>query len=650
MRYKTFQEVVAKYGLSLGLDEQAPLTDWENGLKGILTAKKKALQGINNAALKHKAVRECAEIEEAAQMASQLNLFGRLRRCVTEDQQEKFEWELRKPEGQAALPQEDNPLYEQYLEIKGAAKKKWPNVTFATPKPPSPPPPEPAVTAPEPTTPLAAPQPPPQSTPPVPAVAPPPPTPPAPSTPSPAAPPPVPVVAELKPEPRVELAPPRPPAPVPSVTPAEPLAAKLVAPPVPPTTRSSVSPPPPAPPAPQPSTASTTQPSRPTKPDLRQGTTGGLTGDADKPLQEKQETLPSNGERWPRGKLIMAGVVVLLLILAALMFGRYHPSSKYEAKGGTGAKPVVEKLNLTTPGEPPPGTERITPANTPGGGTTPSRTDGGHSGETAARNPTGGQPAGSPGAGTEPVKSVPRSTPPEEASAAGVGKTTQLALTPRPAKLLVESTPSGGIITIDGERQAGSTPAEFVLSPGSYTIGIALPGYQRSSKQVTLNAGDDVTCVFKGLRRQQPTEPDGTLIVRSDPAGALVLTNGVSTEETTPITLEQLLPGDYRVRLELAEHTPAEETVTLAPGEGKRITFTLRSNNASLRITSNPPGALVLTNGVSTDETTPILMDQIPAGEYRIKLVLDGYLPAEKILKLQAGEQRAADFPLARQQ
>ena len=135
MRYKSFQEVIARYALSLGLDEQAPPADWEAGLKAALGARKKDLSAIKNPSLKHKTERECADLEEAIRLASQQNLFRRLRRCIQEDKQETFEWELRKPESQAALPREEESFYGDYLDLKGEARKKWPSLSFPVPKP-----------------------------------------------------------------------------------------------------------------------------------------------------------------------------------------------------------------------------------------------------------------------------------------------------------------------------------------------------------------------------------------------------------------------------------------------------------------------------------------------------------------------------------
>src|SRR6267142_4573384 len=126
MRYKTLEEVAGKYGLTVDLDEKAQFAEWENRLKKLLESKQKELPNARNPSLRHKVERECAEVQEAFKFVSQQNFFTKLRRCVDEDKQEIFEHDLRKPESRPMLPSENDPEFEQFLELKVAARKKWP--------------------------------------------------------------------------------------------------------------------------------------------------------------------------------------------------------------------------------------------------------------------------------------------------------------------------------------------------------------------------------------------------------------------------------------------------------------------------------------------------------------------------------------------
>src|SRR5690349_20270901 len=135
MRYKTLEEIAGKYGLTVDLDEKAQLPEWESRLKKLLEAKQKELPNAKNPSLRHKVERECAEIQHAFKFVSQQSFLTKLRRCVDEDKQEIFEHELRKADNGSTLPSENDPEYEQYLELKVAARKKWESNRVSAPEP-----------------------------------------------------------------------------------------------------------------------------------------------------------------------------------------------------------------------------------------------------------------------------------------------------------------------------------------------------------------------------------------------------------------------------------------------------------------------------------------------------------------------------------
>src|SRR4051794_15174793 len=98
MRYKSLEEGIGKYGLTVDLDDKAQLSDWESRLKKLLDTKQRELPKAKNPSLRHKVEREYAEVQDAFKFVSQQNIFTKLRRCVDEDKQEIFEHELKKPE------------------------------------------------------------------------------------------------------------------------------------------------------------------------------------------------------------------------------------------------------------------------------------------------------------------------------------------------------------------------------------------------------------------------------------------------------------------------------------------------------------------------------------------------------------------------
>ena len=142
MSCQTFQEVASKYSFMLGLPDQAPLTEWNSGLNQLLTVKRGDMAKQRNPALKQRAERECAELQEASRIVGLQCLFTKLRRCLQEDRQETFEWEIGRRETHSLLPQQTARQFGEYMELREAARKKWPGVKLpllsgAVPTPPA---------------------------------------------------------------------------------------------------------------------------------------------------------------------------------------------------------------------------------------------------------------------------------------------------------------------------------------------------------------------------------------------------------------------------------------------------------------------------------------------------------------------------------
>lgn len=66
----------------------------------------------------------------------------------------------------------------------------------------------------------------------------------------------------------------------------------------------------------------------------------------------------------------------------------------------------------------------------------------------------------------------------------------------------------------------------------------------------------------------------GTLVVESRPSGAAITINGQS-RGTTPLTLDEMVPGEYEVRLALRGYRPFVTTVRVVPGERARAAASL---------------------------------------------------------------------------
>lgn len=141
-----------------------------------------------------------------------------------------------------------------------------------------------------------------------------------------------------------------------------------------------------------------------------------------------------------------------------------------------------------------------------------------------------------------------------------------------------------------------------------------------------------------------PAATRGRLVVQSTPARAAVTING-RWRGRTPLTLDDLQPGRYAIRVVQAGFDVATEQVTLSSTQPSRtVTFTLqRSRNARaereaapassaepaattgvLFVDSRPRGAQVFVDGRLVG-TTPLRVPELRIGSHVVRLELSGH-------------------------
>ena len=155
-----------------------------------------------------------------------------------------------------------------------------------------------------------------------------------------------------------------------------------------------------------------------------------------------------------------------------------------------------------------------------------------------------------------------------------------------------------------------------------------------------------------------PAAQIATLVVKSNPEGARVLVDGIDIGET-PRTKEFEITKNQKVkvRLELEGYEPREKTVELKPKREtkvderlKRLKVPEKPKPATLKVISSPAGATVTLDG-DVLGTTPLEKKiEIPANKSaNLRLELDGYESAERIVDLRVGRETKLTVTLVRQ-
>jgi hypothetical protein len=134
-----------------------------------------------------------------------------------------------------------------------------------------------------------------------------------------------------------------------------------------------------------------------------------------------------------------------------------------------------------------------------------------------------------------------------------------------------------------------------------------------------------------GPPARRVSAPSGQLLVRSQPAGALVLIDGQLRGET-PATVRDLALGRHAVRVARPGYAPVTRQVTLtpeAPSGNLLVELQAAFEPAVARVgavyaDSRPRGARVLLDGRFVG-TTPMRLPEVAAGRHVVRLELEGY-------------------------
>jgi tetratricopeptide (TPR) repeat protein len=168
-------------------------------------------------------------------------------------------------------------------------------------------------------------------------------------------------------------------------------------------------------------------------------------------------------------------------------------------------------------------------------------------------------------------------------------------LHPRMVSLEVRTEPPGARVRIN-ERSCGTPTCRFDLPPGTYRIEARMSGFRPAERSVTLDArkpSEPVTIPLEpeaapAVELRNPPETRagqhmGTLLVRTDTAGAEVFIDGVNNGRTdrAGVLRLSLSAQEHLVRVEkMGFRAPAQQRLTITEGSTTVIPFNLTPQNA----------------------------------------------------------------------
>lgn len=219
--------------------------------------------------------------------------------------------------------------------------------------------------------------------------------------------------------------------------------------------------------------------------------------------------------------------------------------------------------------------------------------------------------------------------------------------------LLVQGNVGGATVFLEG-RQVGTlanVTGELTvneLDPGSYRLRITAPGFNTVERTVQIQAGQRTNVsvnLTQEIRR-------GSILVQGNIGGAAVFLDGRQVGSlanvTGELTIPDLEPGSYRLRVTAPGFSTVERTVQVQPGERTRISINQERQQGTVRFNSQPEGAEVFVGGQRVG-TTPTGNVNLQPGTYEARFSRSGYSDATVRFVVQANTQQTVSASLERQ-
>ncbi|MCK5850643.1 MAG: PEGA domain-containing protein [Kiritimatiellae bacterium] len=170
-------------------------------------------------------------------------------------------------------------------------------------------------------------------------------------------------------------------------------------------------------------------------------------------------------------------------------------------------------------------------------------------------------------------------------------------LTSDSATLILSSTPSGANVVINGILK-GQTPCTIKrIQEGNSTIEMTMEGCESYKQTLKLVAGETQT--LQAILNTIPAE----LKIVSIPTGARIYVNNEFRGET-PVIINDLKEGSYRVRAELTAHKLSIRTIEIKRAQRLVEEFRLQSNSGLLEIVTEPAGISIFVDGKEIGKTS----------------------------------------------
>ena len=201
---------------------------------------------------------------------------------------------------------------------------------------------------------------------------------------------------------------------------------------------------------------------------------------------------------------------------------------------------------------------------------------------------------------------------------------------PPPVRLAFTVEPAAATVTVDDSLTA-IPDSGVVLEVGPHRVHAEAAGYLPLDTVIEL--ASDVSLSL-ALKRAPPTT--GTVGVRANLPGR-VLVDG-RDRGAAPVTGLRLRPGSHTVRFvpEGADGLAEEQAVKVSAGKASSVAFDITDALISVGV-RDPRWATIYAGEVMIGDS-PLIEHRLPARVYTIRVVREGYVTQERLVRLTPGQ------------
>jgi len=198
-------------------------------------------------------------------------------------------------------------------------------------------------------------------------------------------------------------------------------------------------------------------------------------------------------------------------------------------------------------------------------------------------------------------------------------------LLPNFGTIFLTSDPIGAEIYLNGKNTGKVTPDSLMeLLSGEQIVTLKFTEFSDSTFVIELNENEALNFYITLIE----SNPDGEIVVTSEPSGAAISVNDINTGEITPATFSNLERGLYKFKLTLDLFEDISFEINLQKDEkvDRNIKMIIAGTSGSLLVSSDPSGAQIFLDDIYTEKTTPDTVKPMAPGNYQIKLSLTGFI------------------------